>query len=229
MMGNNPWKKITLNKQIQAADVSVDVKVLIIPRNLRTKWIVESNWMLYSCKLRPSSNCLPAKINRCWSGGIPSFSSIFALTIQMLSSGSTCKGMVLPVRVWTKIFILLVTYSGALGDLLLRRILFMELRKKPCRSLGVAIVVEPNPPQRQRQAVHVTHLVVVSTVGSGWLAVQWNINETYADDYHAWWLSLQWTSKSSASDRVKLVTLMSKKKLMRNSKQLHIVSWKSKS
>ncbi|KAJ1432807.1 hypothetical protein B484DRAFT_327069, partial [Ochromonadaceae sp. CCMP2298] len=47
-------------------------------------------------------SCLPPKMMRCWSGGMPSFSWILAFRLSMDSSGSTSTEIVFPVSVFTK-------------------------------------------------------------------------------------------------------------------------------
>jgi hypothetical protein len=50
---------------------TVSCSMLPPPRRRSTRCSVDSFWMLQSARVRPSSSCLPAKIRRCWSGGMP--------------------------------------------------------------------------------------------------------------------------------------------------------------
>ena len=70
---------------------------------LRTKYSVDSFWMLYLLKVYWSSNFLPAKMRCCRSAGIPSLSWIFSFKSKIVSLGLTSNFVVFPVDVFTKI------------------------------------------------------------------------------------------------------------------------------
>jgi len=71
------------------------------PRNRKTRCKVHSVRIEYSARDLPSSRCLPAKISRCWSGGIPSASIMLFFTCSIEAWFEIMIEMVLPVRVLT--------------------------------------------------------------------------------------------------------------------------------
>ena len=62
--------------------------------------------------MRPSFSCLPARLSRCCAGGIPSRTSIFALTASMASVLSTFSSSSLPAKPLTKICMLQMRSGG---------------------------------------------------------------------------------------------------------------------
>mmetsp|Transcript_25978 Transcript_25978/g.57264 ORF Transcript_25978/g.57264 Transcript_25978/m.57264 type:complete len:243 (+) Transcript_25978:1837-2565(+) len=80
-----------------------------------TRCRVDSSWTLYDWTVLASCSCLPAKIRRCCSDGMPSCSSILLLTCLMVSDGSTCSSMALPASVFAVILRLLLGGASTRG------------------------------------------------------------------------------------------------------------------
>lgn len=60
--------------------------------------------MLYDASECALSNCLPAKIKRCWSGGMPNFFSIPSLRTSVVMDSLTMNVYVPPIALLTKIW-----------------------------------------------------------------------------------------------------------------------------
>lgn len=92
--------------------VRVFMKISICPIRCRTRYRVNSFWIMKSERVQqPSSSCLLAKMSLCccfiWQGWMPFPSWILAFTFSMPSLGSISRVMVLPVKVFMKICILI--------------------------------------------------------------------------------------------------------------------------
>ena len=84
------------------------VQQLLVLSKLAQQQLVLSKWVhsIQVLSMLALSSCFPAKISLCWSGGIPSLSVIFSFNLATVLAPSMFTVIVLPVRVFTNVWIL---------------------------------------------------------------------------------------------------------------------------